>query len=227
MSDYEFSPYDVSDYEGPEDLNAENSPNEDEQVPSEDDMPVALAPNASPIYQRTQSLGMALSGQSLCQKVIKVLDTMEREGIDMPIFLDAISWGDAECITNDKVRYARTALMGSRQLPGILKRWYNPPRSKSKGQRAKGGHDHMEKFAIDCIAEKIQKEMDGAADMFKIPETHIVEENLLSLHLHELKLQARDEMPVFWSFLESVTKKKRSKSIDNADGAVVCSMIKP
>lgn len=46
----------------------------------------------------------------------------------------------------------------------------------------------MEKFAIDCIAEKIQKEMDGAADMFKIPETHIVEENLLSLHLHELKL---------------------------------------
>ena len=65
---------------------------------------------------------MALSGQSLCQKVIKVLDTMEREGIDMPIFLDVISWGDAECITNDKVRYARTALMGSRQLPGILKR---------------------------------------------------------------------------------------------------------
>ena len=32
--------------------------------------------------------------------------------------------------------------------------------------------------------------MDDAADMFKIPETHIVEEHLLSLHLHELKLQA-------------------------------------
>lgn len=220
MSDYDFSPYDESDYEGAmEDSSAESGLVDDEQVLSEDDTPV---PNASPIYQCTQMLGTALSGQNLCQKVVRVLETMEREGIDLPLFLDAISWGDAECISNDRVRYARTALMGSRQLPGILKRWYNPPRTKSKGQRAKGGHDQMEKFAINCITAKIQKEMDDAADIFKIPETHIVEEHLLSLHLHELKLQAKDVMPVFWSILESASKKKRKKSIGSNADMVCC-----
>ncbi|SRR6266576_3815381 len=105
MSDYNFSPYDDSDFEGAiGDSSAEDS-GDDEQVPSEDD---TLVPNASPIYQCTQMLGIALSGQNLCQKVVRVLDTMEREGIDLPLFLDAISWGDAECISNDRVRYART-----------------------------------------------------------------------------------------------------------------------
>lgn len=220
MSDYEFSPDEDSDFEGNVELSSGDDGFDDELVFEDDTFPHSTSPN----YQRTQMLGMGLAGQNLCQKVVKILEFMERESIDLPLFLDAISWGDADCISNDKIKYARTALMGSRQLPDILKRWHKPPRTKSKGQRAKGGHDPLEKFAIACVTEKIQKEMDDAADMFKISETCIVEEDLLSLHLNELKLEAQSQMPVFWSILESASKKKRKKSFGgNAD--MVCCII--
>lgn len=221
MSDYEFNPHEDSDFEGNVELSSGEDSLDDEPGYEDDTFSYSTSPN----YLRTQSLGIALGGQNLCQKVVKVLEVMERENIDLPLFLDAISWGDAECISNDKVRYARTALMGSKQLPGILRRWHKPPRTRSKGQRAKGGHENMEKFAIECMTEKIQKEMDDAADMFKIPETRIMEDDLLSLHLQELKLQAKHVMPVFWSILESASKKKRKKSIgSNAD--MVCGIRK-
>ncbi|KAF8338567.1 hypothetical protein F5887DRAFT_842083, partial [Amanita rubescens] len=69
--------------------------------------------------------------------------------LDLPLVLDALSWGDEECISNGKIRYARTTLLGSLQLPMILKRWHNPPDDKhDKGQRAAGAHDTLESFAI-------------------------------------------------------------------------------
>jgi hypothetical protein len=66
---------------------------------------------------------------SLVEKVVKVLDGMEDLGINLTIFLDALSWGDAACISNATVRYARTGLMKSKELPLILHRWWKPPRA--------------------------------------------------------------------------------------------------
>ena len=61
------------------------------------------------------------------EKVVKVLDVMADLGINLSIFLDALSWGDATCISDTKVRYARTGLMKSKELPLILRQWWKPP----------------------------------------------------------------------------------------------------
>lgn len=222
MSDYEFSSSEEEDdYRAMEEPDADEGHDLDEESSSDDDV---LPADASPIYQRTQSLGRALSGQNICQKVLKVLDTMSQEGLDLPLFLDALSWGDAECITNGKVRYARTALLGSVQLPRILKRWHNPPRDKqNKGQRAAGAHQALESFATECVSKKIKEEMDFAADVFKFSGDHIVEEQLMSIHLRELQQKVSDRMPIFWSILEAATTNKGPKN--KRDEKMVCTCV--
>jgi hypothetical protein len=50
---------------------------------------------------------------NLSKKVQKVLSAMESVGINLPIFLDALSWGDAECIADSKIQYARSSLLMS------------------------------------------------------------------------------------------------------------------
>lgn len=222
MSDYDFySGDDEDDYEAMGDLNAGGIHDEEGQSSSDDDN--ALPPDASPIYQQTQRLGRALAGQNLCPKVLKVLETMDQEGIDLPLFLDAPSWGDAECISNAKVRYARTGLLGSLQLPRILKRWHNPPCDKqNKGQRSAGAHETLENFAKDCVANQIKEEMDSAADVFKASGDHIVEEHLMSIHLSELQQQASDRMPTFWSILEAATLNKTN--ISKGNEKMVCAL---
>ena len=56
----------------------------------------------------------------LSEKVHKVLDYINLLGMSLPLFLDALSWGDKGCIRDEKIKAARTALMGSAQLSGIL-----------------------------------------------------------------------------------------------------------
>jgi hypothetical protein len=65
-------------------------------------------------------------GPDIVNKVCKVLDVMKRLGLNLTLFLDAVSWGDSECIANPTIRIARTGLMTSTELPSILRRWWKP-----------------------------------------------------------------------------------------------------
>ena len=75
--------------------------------------------------ENTRLLKSRLSGPHLTDKVKKILTFMNSQGLNLPIFLDALSWGDAGCHSDPKVQYERTALMVSDELPGILERWHN------------------------------------------------------------------------------------------------------
>ena len=44
---------------------------------------------------------------------------MDAQGLNLTIFLDALSWGDLDC-NSPKIRYARTGLLLSEELPSIL-----------------------------------------------------------------------------------------------------------
>ncbi|KIJ05460.1 hypothetical protein PAXINDRAFT_27102, partial [Paxillus involutus ATCC 200175] len=65
-----------------------------------------------------------------------------------------LSWGDVECMQDYTIRYQRTALMISEELPSILKRLLSPPRNHdSHDVRAMGGRRYLEEFVIDCMQD--------------------------------------------------------------------------
>ena len=72
--------------------------------------------------RNTQLLHEWIEG-SLVEKIVKVLEVMEDLKINLTIFLDALSWGDAACISNATVCYAHTGLMKSEELLLILHHW--------------------------------------------------------------------------------------------------------
>ncbi|KAJ6587839.1 hypothetical protein B0H10DRAFT_2197752 [Mycena sp. CBHHK59/15] len=98
-----------------------------------------------------------LQDADMPEKVNKVLQTIREQGLDLAIFLDAVCWGSEACVSDDSIRFARTGLMVSDELPGILQRCYNPPRrsNKKKGKRPAGGCRALLDFATTCGAQHI------------------------------------------------------------------------
>src|SRR5580693_6921846 len=94
---------------------------------------------------------------------------MDSQSINLPIFLDALSWGDPGCHSNPKVQYARTALMVSDKLPGILERWYKPPRTQreKKGRQPAGAQQTLREFALQCVSGCVDREMKISAPLFR------------------------------------------------------------
>ncbi|KAJ7694729.1 hypothetical protein B0H14DRAFT_2419078, partial [Mycena olivaceomarginata] len=108
-----------------------------------------------------------LAPGDLVKKVRNILDALKKEEMDLPIFLDALLWGDDECISDNRMRYARAALMTSEEFPGILERCYRPPRAV--GTPPKGGRVTLLKFAVGCVSDAIDREMKIAAPHFLSP----------------------------------------------------------
>jgi len=128
-------------------------------------------PTNPPIQMaRTRSLRERLTPETAHQKVLNVLNYMDTIGLDLPIFLDLLSWGDQACIENRKINYERTSLMVSKELPSILARWHKPPRSPgSTSARAEGASHVVEQFAFDCVASVIDSELQGVSETMRCP----------------------------------------------------------
>ena len=77
---------------------------------------------------------------------------MDAQGLNLTIFLDALGWGDPDC-NLPKIRYARTGLLLSEELPLILQRWWKPPRVPgSPHARFQGATAALDNFAINCFS---------------------------------------------------------------------------
>ena len=101
-------------------------------------------------------LDASVEGQDILSKVLRILDAIDKEQMTLSLFLDALSWGDKGCTTNDRVCYARAGLLVSEELPNILAHWYKPPRNKNKGPRAADACQAMQTFAIDCVLQQLE-----------------------------------------------------------------------
>jgi hypothetical protein len=86
-----------------------------------------LEEEAGPTIQlkRTQFLreNLQLQGKDVAGPIRQVLTAMDEAGIDLTILLDGVSWGTPDCTRDAKIRYARSTLLNSKELPSILRRW--------------------------------------------------------------------------------------------------------
>jgi hypothetical protein len=178
-------------------LEPDDSENHLGNEPDLPDVPGGDATIREPIH-RTNSryLRNKLGPEELVKKVKAVLAAVRTEGLNLPIFLDAVCWGDPQCIADATVRYARTSLMTSEELPGIIERCYNPPRPV--GERPGGGRQVLFDFAVQCVSDAIDREMKISAPLFLSPPEELSEEHLTSLDFEALKVQVQTSAPNLW-----------------------------
>jgi len=100
---------------------------EDSDDPMESELSDDEEPS-DPIHQtNTRALKEKLHAATVLPTVKNTLHYMQSQGLNLPLFLHALSWGNENCILDEQVQYARTSLMVSEELPEILERWYCPP----------------------------------------------------------------------------------------------------
>lgn len=59
----------------------------------------------------------------VASQVKSILEYIDNVGLDLTIFLDAVCWGNDCLVADGKVKYERSALMHSNELPRMLERW--------------------------------------------------------------------------------------------------------
>jgi hypothetical protein len=128
---------------------------------------------------------------------------MHNEGINLPIFLDALSWGDSQCISDGEIRYARSALMHSKELPGIIRRWWKPPLSPgSHHARPKGGQEVLEAFAEEIMRSTIERELDSLTKILCSPAGKDGdEEELTGASFGDLIHEVKELAPHVWALV--------------------------
>ena len=89
--------------------------------------------------------------EDLCTRVLAVLKCMDEHGLNLTLFLWAISWNNKPLIQNGVARFAQTSLMGSEEVPDILKNWHQPPHQHNTGIQTKAAQQAMADWALDTI----------------------------------------------------------------------------
>ena len=91
---------------------------------------------------------------------------MDAQGLNLTIFLDALSWGDLDC-NSPKIRYAHTGLLLSEELPSILQQWWKPPRVPgSPHARFQGATAALDNFVTNCFSAIAEKELENLTPLF-------------------------------------------------------------
>ncbi|EGN98073.1 hypothetical protein SERLA73DRAFT_74323 [Serpula lacrymans var. lacrymans S7.3] len=134
--------------------NTHNSLSSTDTEPSSD--PENL--NIRPVQlQYTSQLKTQLTGTP-ASKVRLVLEYMNMLGLNLPLFLNYLSWGDYNCITDPKIRYERTALMVSDELPVILDAGTNHPGPRALVMHVQLGERMYSRCLPSHVLGKLLKE---------------------------------------------------------------------
>lgn len=156
------------------------------------------SPN-DPHIQHTKSRRESLHDpEDLCARVLVVLKCIEEQGLNLTLFLWALSWNNKPLIQDGTARFARTSLMVSDELPQILRNWHQPPRQHNAGIRTKAAQHAMSEWALDTICDTLDRELTTVADLLSLPQEELSEEALLSIHWKDLISEVQEAAPITW-----------------------------
>jgi hypothetical protein len=136
--------------------------------------------------------------EGLYARAMAVLHCIEAQGLNLAIFLWAISWNNVHLVKDATARCARTALMNSEELPEILKNWYRPPRKHGTGTRTQAAHETITSFALELTCSTLDEEMSALADIMSLPQEELSEEALLSIRWKALVSDVQETAPAMW-----------------------------
>ncbi|KAF8316197.1 hypothetical protein F5887DRAFT_1066774 [Amanita rubescens] len=154
---------------------------------------------------------------------------MQNEGLNLPLFLDAVFYGDPECHNDRVVQYQRTALMVSDELPVLFQRWYQPPsRSQGhRGQRPLAATKSVVSFARSIVNREIDAEIKRTAKLFVSGPELLSKEHILSLDFHTLIIECQNRAPTMWDLFRksAYTSEQEEHNTRKNPDMIVLSMI--
>ncbi|TEB22623.1 hypothetical protein FA13DRAFT_1798708 [Coprinellus micaceus] len=118
---------------------------------------VRLSGDVNPIRNVTASKKSKLTPHETYLAILRTVRTMRHNKIDLPIFLEGLSWGNEECINDGDIKNERTSLLHGEELPCILRTWHTPPRTGAGTKRLAGAKSVMEVFAIETTTVGLMK----------------------------------------------------------------------
>jgi hypothetical protein len=197
----------------------EQSDDETPDVDSDEDSGEHLGTPIHIEYTRLRKERLKNSDSDMAMKLRNIINCISSNELDVPLFLDALSWGSPDCHSDRKIQYARTSLLASVELPQILQRWFKPPRHGTdwKGKRPAGARQTMCNFALECITDKIDCEMKASAHLFTSRAQELSETHLLEIDFTKLKEQAQSHAPMLWQLIKqasSTPEQDRNKKKD-------------
>ncbi|KAJ2921425.1 hypothetical protein H1R20_g15670, partial [Candolleomyces eurysporus] len=191
--------------------------------------PASEPPPSTDLFQRsTASKISQLNEIKTFEAVKQTTAVMDATGINLPIYLDAVSWGNKRCTEDASIRYQRSALLHSRELPGILCRWRKPPRSSARMTRPAGATKTLNEFAIATTIDLLTKELKELGPMFSLSAG----EDVNSAHLTEMNITSmmdtmKTTSPKLWSLLTGSlsTDRRNKEGIKKSSDKVVFTII--
>ncbi len=147
-----------------------------------------------------------LSKDDLVRRLRQAIEYMaDNLKLDITLLLYYISWTVEEAVEDPVIKYARTALMNSEELPTILKNWHQPPRKHNGGITTKGGRLALQNLAQDVVSQKINAEMRLLAPRMRLPPSEVSDETLLSITVEDLFKTVKTAAPTMWSLCRSAS----------------------
>ncbi|KAJ6487995.1 hypothetical protein C8R45DRAFT_869133 [Mycena sanguinolenta] len=202
--------YDDLDYSEPESDESGVGPDSNFLGPESDSEEEQERPPSEPdrLGDHTQEQPPLIPEGLRARKIYNILRYMDEQGISLANLLDGISWGDEECTQNAQLRVDRTQFLNSPELPGILKRWWRPPRSRAQNRkRPKGARVAMEHFAFQCTQQILEEEMELLLKIFKSPAgDDIKEEQLTGISFPKMVEQVTKTAPNLWAVLSRLAR---------------------
>ncbi|KAK0479278.1 hypothetical protein IW261DRAFT_1626799, partial [Armillaria novae-zelandiae] len=169
----------------------------------------ALDESASNLGDGDSSQGVQSDEIEKMQRVRNVILYMSSVGLDLLVFLEAVSWGSHACTIDRDIKAARTTLMNSSKLEVILQRWWNPPTRVSKDQTAT---KVMATFMQQSLSHLLSRQLESLAEFFRSPAgADITEEALTGLDFDQLRAKIQERAPNLWEFMYNLGLSPRSQ----------------
>ncbi|KAK6997272.1 hypothetical protein R3P38DRAFT_3286772 [Favolaschia claudopus] len=172
----------------------------------------------SPQVLRTRALRQTLeqlSEDEIERRMLANLEALKNTGFDLALMLDFLC--DGKYTTrNATIRYARTALMCSDELPNIFRCCLKPPRwsASAKKKRATGGRKGLAPVAVDWCLEVMHKEMDALGPLLTTDTaTDVRAESLTGFTFLELHARMSVVAPTLVQFMDSLPRRRSSPVI--------------
>lgn len=154
--------------------------------------------------------------EDLVERVERVLVCMGGLGLNLPVFLHALSWGNEPLISKNTAKYHRSVLMNSLKLPEILKQW---------SKKSEAARRSLTQWATDHVTQLINNEMNVVVEKFRWDREDLSEGTFLSITPRSMTLLLKPEVPTLRRILKSASRTGQQEKRKKGDSKKVYAFI--